>query len=264
MVRKGSRVQVSKAAPYFDCLDALPDVYLFTDRKFYVIISKSWRLPRFAPLIGGRMESHSGRTFNENEYYDSIKKLVVGLWDRWRYVGQLNSLLSTFLFRSNRYEKECNLKSITISESILGCIALVQSVQKDANEMADMKDAIWRNDVEGLMQLADVAHQLRKDCSALVRSFKDETLANSYESLNREVGFRPRYVEECGNQINLIDKVFRELERKKCESPESFNKAVSYACYCITADDIPIRGQMNETSYRRMFGSTAYPATTFC
>lgn len=145
------------------------------------------------------MESHSGRTFNENEYYDSIKKLVVGLWDRWRYVGQLNSLLSTFLFRSNRYEKECNLKSITISESILGCIALVQSVQKDTNEMADMKDAISRRDVESLMQLADVAHQLRKDCSALVRSFKDETLANSYESLNREVGFRPRYVEECGN-----------------------------------------------------------------
>lgn len=88
--------------------------------------------------------------------------------------------------------------------------------------MADMKDVISRRDVESLMQLADVAHQLRKDCSALVRSFKDETLANSYESLNREVGFRPRYVEECGNQINLIDKVFRELERKKRESPESF------------------------------------------
>lgn len=210
------------------------------------------------------MESHSGRTFNENEYYDSIKKLVAGLWDRWRYVSQLNSLLSTFLIRSNRYEKECNLKSITISESILGCIVLVQSVQKDTNEMADMKDVISSGDVESLMQLADVAHQLKKHFAGLVRSFGHKKLARSYELLNREVGFRPRYVEECGKQIDIIDEIFRELERKKCESPESFNKAVSYACYCITADDIPIRGQMNETSYRRMFGSTAYPATTFC
>lgn len=104
------------------------------------------------------MESHSGRTFNENEYYDSIKKLVAGLWDRWRYVCQLKSSLSTLLIRSNRYREERHLKRAIICKDILKRITLVKD---DASEMIDMKDAISRRDVESLMKLSDVAHQLK-------------------------------------------------------------------------------------------------------
>lgn len=196
------------------------------------------------------MESHSGRTFNENEYYDSIKKLVAGLWDRWRYVCQLKSSLSTLLIRSNRYREERHLKRAIICKDILKRITLVKD---DASEMIDMKDVISRRDVESLMKLADVAHQLKKHCTVLVKSFRSKKLANSYESLSRKVEFRPDYIEECGAQIDKIDEIFRKLERKERESPESFNSAVSCACYCLTADDILIRAQIN-VNYRIMFG----------
>lgn len=207
------------------------------------------------------MDGHPEITFNDNEYYDSIKKLVADLWNRWTYVCKLNSLLSTLQVRSNFYREEHHLKGAIIPKGILERIT---PVQDDTSDMKGMKDAIWKRDVESLMQLADVAHQLKKHFTGLVRSFGHKKLARSYELLNRRVEFEQRYIEEYDKQIDTIDEIFRELERKKRESPESFNKAVSYACYCITADDIHIRGQMNETSYRRMFGSTICPAAVFC